>query len=513
MFKVMLFKEIRQHVLTFRFGAALITTFVLVIASVFILADDYQRRRDTYSKLAEEAAINLRDCRVPSYLEPVVHYPPSPLGIFAQGKERQLGNTVKINRWEVPSEASGSLMDNLLLAAQPQFDILAVFTIVVSLFGVLFSYDSLSGEKETGTLKYVCSHGPKRGLIFTAKFVAGSLVLCIPICISMLLGLIILQFVHGITFEPLHWLSIVSMIGSGIIYGSVFIALGMLCSSLVRRSSVALILALLLWTTCVIIIPRLSPGVASSLHPLPSPSEIDLLKQTSREELQQEIESQTSEVQSRYSNLGFWGSLGNYQTILRWGTPDAFHIFPEYVRLIEPAQQDRARTIWNLEREHQLEQVRQADYSDWFSLISPSHHLRKIFTVLAGTSFEYYAEFMEYARRYRNDLLNNMKNKGYFGENAIEFVTQVPLDVGISEEKFQERLAQIREGLGEGANWEDVISEEHWDRLPADLIPAFSFEIGKPRFELFLWPLFSLVIALLLVFTLGLVTFLKYDVR
>ncbi len=46
MFRVLLWKEIREHLMTFRFGAALVTTFVLVVISVWVLGEDYMRRRD-----------------------------------------------------------------------------------------------------------------------------------------------------------------------------------------------------------------------------------------------------------------------------------------------------------------------------------------------------------------------------------------------------------------------------------------------------------------------------------
>lgn len=515
MFSVLLQKEIREQIQTFRFAALLITLFGLTVLSVWVLGDDYVRRRDTYNKLAEQAAIQTRECKVPSLLQPVVHYPPSALGIFAKGEEKRLGNAVTIDRWAVPRDASDSLMDNELLAAQPSFDFLAILTVVASLFGVLLTYDSISGERERGTLKQLCSTTTGRGAIFTAKFVAGSLILLVPILISLLMMVLILQFFHNIAFTAMQWLSIALMVLSAFIYGAIFIALGILCSALVRRASISLILALLIWTISVILVPRIGSGLATTIHPLPSPSEVDSLKKVTEEETRRQAEDQERLIRSKTKDMGFWGTFSTTyrQPILRWGTPDAFRLFQEATRIAEPLWQRRAEVVWNLEKEHEAELVAQAELADWLSLVSPSSHLRRIFNTLSGTSYEYYSEFMEDARRFRRAFLDNLESKGYFGRNSLFFVTQIPMEVGLDPEKLNARLDAIRNNLGEGAGWEDVISEDNWDPLPSDIVPAFEFKGDQPQLELVLGPFSSLAVILTVLFLAGLFAFHRYDIR
>ena len=515
MFAHLLQKEIREHIQTFRFAALLITLFGLTVLSVWVLGDDYVRRRDTYNKLAEQAAIQTRECKVPSQLQPVVHYPPSPLGIFAKGEEKRLGNAVTIDRWEVPRDASDSLMDNVLLAAQPSFDFLAILTVVASLFGVLLTYDSISGERERGTLKQLCSTTTGRGAIFTAKFAAGSLVLFIPILVNMLMMVLILQFFHNIGFSAMQWTSITIMTLSAFLFGAVFIALGLLCSALVRRASISLILALLIWTISVILVPRIGSGLATTIHPLPSPSEVDSLKKVTEEETRQRAEDQEREMRSKATDMGFWGTFSTTyrQPVLRWGTPDAFRLFQEATRIAEPLWQRRAEVIWNLEKEHEAELVKQAELADWLSLVSPSSHLRKIFSTLAGTSYEYYADFMDNARRFRRGFLDNLESKGYFGKNALAFATQIPMEVGLDTERMEAWLGAIRNNLGEGAGWEDVISEDNWDPLPSDIVPAFDFKGVQPQPELVPGPFSSLAVILAALFLAGLFAFHRYDIR
>jgi len=65
MFRLLLKKEILGHLLTFRFAAALATTVTLVLVSMWVLGDDYLRRRDAYNLAAEETARQDREIYVP----------------------------------------------------------------------------------------------------------------------------------------------------------------------------------------------------------------------------------------------------------------------------------------------------------------------------------------------------------------------------------------------------------------------------------------------------------------
>ena len=108
MFLSLLFKEIRFHLLTFRFAAALITTLMLVVLSMWVLGDDYIRRRNTYNISVETTARQIEEVYVPSQISPTLYRPPSALSIFAQGEDRRFGNTLQVQRWEVPRRAEGS---------------------------------------------------------------------------------------------------------------------------------------------------------------------------------------------------------------------------------------------------------------------------------------------------------------------------------------------------------------------------------------------------------------------
>ena len=520
MFGVLLWKEIRDHLMTFRFGAALVTTFVLVLISVWVLGDDFVSRRDSYNVLAEQYAQETANVQVPSQISPKVGHPPSTLGIFAQGEERRFGNFVEIQRWRVPERAEESLSNNELLESVATFDLLTVFVVVVSLFGVLMSYDSISGERERGTLKLICTGPLRRTSIFASKFIGTTLVLALPFLLSFVSALIVLQFVHNIVFSSSHWMAISLMVLSGLIYGSLFIAVGMLCSALSQRSSTALLVALLIWTIAVFLVPLGGARLAEALQPLDSTANISAFED---EETRQRARQSSQFWNDQFQDDGYYSFYhtnisisGSNQRIFD-ATPDGFRIAIAFSKFKESLWRPLAYQLWNRIREHEGRKVEQAALATMLSSPSPAHHLQVVFTSLAGTSYSANARFMESARRYRTAMLDNFDRKGYFGDNALHFFTRQPYEEAFEEGGFDARMEEYtRRRELEGRGWFDRYGTRNFDEvgsLPNDLVPPFNYAGDSPDFEASLWPIGVLTSQVFLILAIGFIAFIRYDVR
>lgn len=504
MFLILLSKEIREHLKTFRFGAGLITIFVLVLVSVWVLADNYVIRNNTATRLADEYAQQAREVRLPSHILPNVQRPPSPLSIFAQGEESRLGNTVQISRRSVPSEAEDNLTKNVLLASMPSFDLLLIVMFAVSLFGILLSFDSLSGERERGTLKLICALPSKRGMIYTVKFFACVIVLSIPLILSLISVLVILQFVHGIVFTPTQWAAIAMMLLASMIYGALFIAIGLLSSALSNRSSTSLALALLFWTLGVIAIPSMGNCLAPNFKPTLSPEEISEFVNATSLDLTNKRNEFIAE-----NNIGFSSNGSDWEgaEALWWfdGYPEWLEQWMTFVRFYEPLCQERAEQIWALINKHLARKKEQHDLSSAINSIAPAFHLHKVFTAVAGTDYDSYADFLEQCRRYRQVLLSDFREKGLFDRNVHRLFTRWEMSDMQRPEQYEQRLAERRsKGL-----W----GMDLWDPLPKDYAPAFRYQGRQQRIEATAWHIAALSIITSLLFCVGFVAFIRYDVR
>jgi ABC-type transport system involved in multi-copper enzyme maturation permease subunit len=512
-FLTILAKETRVHLMTFRFAAAVVTIFALVIVSVWVLADDYRRRNDAYLSAAElSARHDSQEVYVPSQISPTVHRPPSRLSIFVEGEERRLGNSVRISRWSVPTEASGSFTDNIFMAALQPFDLQTIFSIVVSLFALLLTYDAISGEREGGTLKMICTGGLKRGTLFAAKFSASLICIAIPLLLTFACCLVMLSFVFNLQFSASQWLAIALIVLAGLIYAALFIALGLLSSVLVRRSSTALVLALLIWALGVLVIPAAAQKASGLAVYPPQPAELTKLERELSEETR--AKSMVFDESHPYWGSGWTGGYGQDGGYWMFdGGVENYRQTADYVRFIEPLMLSNADRLWQVFQSQERSHDRQVAVADALSAVAPAHQLRSAFTLLAGTDMSAYEKFMRSARRYREQLIDGFRSKGYFGRDALRFFTRRD-EATIGDDLYAQRQQEYRR-LAESdyEAFRTQIGPQAWGPLPKSETQPFMAVEEEPDFKAAMSPMMVLALGVMLVFTAGFAAFIRYDVR
>jgi ABC-type transport system involved in multi-copper enzyme maturation permease subunit len=138
----------------------------------------------------------------------------------------------------------------------------------------LFTFDAVSGERESGTLRLVFANNVPRAKYLFAKCTGAWLGLVIPITIPILLGLL-LVVAMGVPLTTAHWWKLVLFLQLGLLYFTFFITLGVLISALTRRSSVSFLVGLMVWVIFVLIIPRAGVMAAGQMITVPRVAEIE----------------------------------------------------------------------------------------------------------------------------------------------------------------------------------------------------------------------------------------------
>jgi len=211
-----------------------------------VLIDAHENRVVSYSqqvKVHHEKAVGAETY---SMLELFVERPPNPLSLFSEGLDKRLGTTVEIYYNSVPMISSVSARNlanpyrNLLL----QIDLVFIFQVVLSLLALLFAYDAIAGDWESGTLRLVVSHPVRRGAILFAKYLAALVCLLLPVLMSLLLAMIQLSLASSIQLNTADFLRIGGIIFTTIVYLSIFYLIGLLISTTTRRAATSLILCM-----------------------------------------------------------------------------------------------------------------------------------------------------------------------------------------------------------------------------------------------------------------------------
>ncbi len=273
MISTLIEKELKSILLSPKFIAVFSVCSILILLSIYIGIEDYRVSMAHYEVVTAQADQQMQEETSWQGVSPVINRYPDPMQIFVAGVQNDIGRQATIGSRGTIKLSRSHYSQNILFAFFRSMDLMFIVKIVLSLFAILFTYDAVNGERETGTLKLSFSNAVPRGSYIIAKLIGSWLGLVIPLVVPLLIG-IALVLVYRIPMTALHWEKLGLLIGLSFLYFSFFICLGVLMSSLTRQSSAAFLYLLVIWVALVLIVPRSGVMMAGQFISVPTSAEI-----------------------------------------------------------------------------------------------------------------------------------------------------------------------------------------------------------------------------------------------
>jgi ABC-type transport system involved in multi-copper enzyme maturation permease subunit len=262
MLKIIITREFLDNILNLRFMIGLVLCVIITVVCIIILSHDYRQQLADYNlrvNLQEEA---LNKYYTPNYgMLNITQKPPErfrPLIIGISGKEN-----------------FRSFDDDPLPILFPPLDFLFIVTIIMSLLAILFSYDAIAGERQSGTLRLVIANSVSRAKILLGKFIGGAASLLIPFILSLLVGAIYISINPSIQWDGSAWAELVLLTAASITFITLFYLLGLMVSAFSRYSSTSILNCLFLWVLLILVIPNICPYISAQLCRVPSIREVE----------------------------------------------------------------------------------------------------------------------------------------------------------------------------------------------------------------------------------------------
>ena len=394
MLREIIWRELLDHLQSLRFALTLLLVIVLMLTGSVLYIHDYRQQVADYSANVSENLEILKK-KAEKDLHEVVSDPPnlliyrapSPLGFIAEGHEKDLPNAFAVDAFEMVGPQT-ILRRNYTLQRFDALDWMFTVGVILSFAAFAMTYDSISGEAETGTLRLCLSNSLPRATLLFGKYIGTLISLSIPLIIGICMNVLIISLFGVLPFESIYWLQISGVVLFSVLYISVFATLGMFISCLTRTSSVSLVLLLLVWVCFAVFIPRTGGLLASRLTELPD---------------EKTIARQASET--------------GYEILKRYGKDR----FSAHWSLGEPLTRaakiaDAKQAIYNEYRQQQLHQVKLAQN---ISRISPTAIYQIGCEVLVGTGIKHYERFFKKAIDYRHSLLQFTYEEYPFNPNLF----------------------------------------------------------------------------------------------
>jgi len=463
-------KEVLEHLLSLRFSISCIVCLVVILSSVFVLTKDYKEDMLDY-----RTNVVMHRNQVLGYEYPwdvgqqgiQVDKPLNVMKIFLKGISQENTTTVRVFSWGEP-EFQSAAESNPVIHLFPTIDLVFFVSIIMSLLAMAFSYDAVSGEKEQGTLRLMMSYSVPRDTILLAKWIGGYAALIAPFSISFISGLIVMLMFPDVHLTGTNWVQLGAILGIAFLYISAVYSLGLLVSTRTYMASTSITVLLLIWVLIVLVIPNLSPYLASQIVPVRSMQSVEKEKANI---FQQELGKGQKEFEE-------WREKKEKEEGFDWSSKEV----TEYIRELREGVMVRiAKMQGKLAEDFKRSMEHQVALAGNLSRSSPMSSFVYAATEISGTGAEERDHFMKRLERYHADWRK-------YGEDKIE--------------EFQEQQRKRQQG------------EEPKPFDPSDY-PKFIYE-GFPLKDQLQGALRDVLILAVwnIVFFMGAyLSFLRYDVR
>jgi len=384
MFRIIVGKELLESVSTLKFLLMAILIVVLFSASGFICVRGYKRSVESYRTGQEKYFKTVFETDRNSLRFAA---PPKQLSIFAHGLEDAMESTFFLQRAakfskRVPAES------NPIFAAIRIPDIAYVVMVVVSLLAMFHTYDSISGERESGTLGLILSNPISRGTFLLGKWVGRYLALLIPLGLGFVIVLLQAQMSPYIDFKAEDWIRIALFCAATFLYISLWCSLGIFLSAKTRSTNISLLALFIIWTIVVITLPRMGMPIARVFVSAPSRSEME----TERDRISREREDNYWDRRAR--------GLSGFDE-------------QESAVAVSGAEQ--------LEQDYMRKHAYLAAVAGHISRISPAAVYLYASTNIVGTGIEDNHKFLDTALRYISDMRFGMPPTGAGRQKEVKF--------------------------------------------------------------------------------------------
>ena len=483
MLSTLIEKECREIFSSPRFIGAFTVVSILLALSVAMGIAEYrafQRARVAAEGLAQAEMSETTSWRS---LSSRVYRSPDVVQILAAGVHNDVGKVSLVSSFQEPALQRSVYTDDPIFALFRFLDPVFIVEVVLSLFAILLTYDAVSGERERGTLQLALAHPVPRARFLVAKVLGTWLGLAVPLLIPLSVGGLMALATVPLTARDGYRIGVM-VLGAGL-YFSFFVVLGVAVSTWTRRASGSFLALLVIWIVMILIVPRTGIMTAVSLFPVPSAAEVDSRRAGFEREAwerhhetvmknwearQAEIESVDESEREAFEDEQTWDWMEEDELARR----DVQARITEYGRRL-------------VEEVRNLQEVQQS-YGLGLSRVSPAASFRLLCLRMAGTGLELKTRYEDAIDAYRQSFVAHVQSKG----------------------ETSHMMVRRRSGGSSGSPFGDQNEPLDLRDLPRFSAPGVEW---RPALQGAVTDLTLLALSIVMVFVLGFVGFLRYDVR
>jgi ABC-type transport system involved in multi-copper enzyme maturation permease subunit len=274
MFTTVFDRELRGILVSQKFTITFGVVALLILMSMAIGIQEYHAGAQQYATAVQLTEQQFREASTWMGLGNRALRPPDPLMAFVSGVHNDIGRLSSISGMAPVKLFHSVYSDDPIFAVFRSFDFAFLVQIVLSLMAILFTYDAISGERESGTLQLSMANPVPRRTYLLAKAAGIWSGLLFSLSVPIAFGILIVAL-SGVPLLAEDWIRVGLLLAVSLLFFTVWVVLGIAISAWTRNSSISFMVCLVVWVATVLILPRIGVMVAEQFIPVPTVAEAD----------------------------------------------------------------------------------------------------------------------------------------------------------------------------------------------------------------------------------------------
>jgi ABC-type transport system involved in multi-copper enzyme maturation permease subunit len=265
----LILKRMRLNILSLRFLYSLVLMVGLAALSGVITSQDLKTRMQYAQARESEWKSALETARTYNTTYGQAILMPPTLNVIAEGVGDRFGMIARVFGQFGGVRVGGRAQSNRLLALLPM-DLSHIVGLILSLVAILLTYDSISGDRESGTLRLILSYRVARSTLFISEYLAAVITVVVVLAPAVLAWLLAARTTGLVSFTPDEWGRLTVFLIAIVLFISIYVTTGLVVSSMLRESVTSLMWGLLIWVVSTSLYPSLAAWSAIQIKPIRS---------------------------------------------------------------------------------------------------------------------------------------------------------------------------------------------------------------------------------------------------
>jgi ABC-type transport system involved in multi-copper enzyme maturation permease subunit len=488
MLKHLILKEIREIVTNKRSLFVLLICVILIPLGLYVSVKDYEKANIAYLEAKQIYEMKNKDNKSMSFIAEG-YIPPSPLSIYSTGLSGYLPDKITTNSKGVWNADIDYGINNPVGLLFGKMDFCFIVSMILSLIALMFTFNSITSEKENGTLRLIISNSITRWRIVLSKILGNYLTFLVTFCVGIISGLLLLTLTSKLPVLSTEFLfPFLIIILFSLLFLFILFNIGILISIKTRNTGSSVTATLLVWVLLAIILPKVSPMIAQVIYPIESEEIVSRQKNLKREEIKGEFDKESTDLMnSIFKERGL-----NVENVSLFGKTDvevdkALASYDEQIGSLKDKYSEiENAAIRIIDRDFQSRKNIQQKISKNISRLSPVSCFTYLTSDLTNTG------------------LNEIENIDY---NAKNFSSETELNY---YSKFRKYYKEYHIGYN---YYSGTYGKIDWKDFHVPTLTKYTYPDIKTSIVIN-WPdLLLICFYALLFFALSVFTFIRYDVR